>query len=132
MEEYFKLKNENKKSIIMIKKGLFYNAFYEDAIMMSYLMNYKIYYNNDKLCISFPDKSLSLVLSRLRVRKISYVLINKEVKEQFMGLVLEYNNLLKEATKIKEKELLIDKINNNLKMLDLKKIKEIYEIIERK
>lgn len=26
MEEYFKLKNENKKSIIMIKKGLFYNA----------------------------------------------------------------------------------------------------------
>lgn len=100
--------------------------------MMSYLMNYKIYYNNDKLCISFPDKSLSLVLSRLRVRKISYILINKEVKEQFMGLVLEYNNLLKEATKIKEKELLIDKINNNLKMLDLKKIKEIYEIIERK
>ena len=81
MEEYFKLKNENKKSIIMIKKGLFYNAFYEDAIMMSYLMNYKIYYNNDKLCISFPDKSLSLVLSRLRVRKISYLLINKEVKE---------------------------------------------------
>ena len=87
------------------------------------MMSYLIYYNNDKLCISFPDKSLSLVLSRLRVRKISYVLINKEVKEQFMGLVLEYNNLLKEATKIKEKELIIDKINNNLKMLDLKKNK---------
>ena len=67
--------------------------FCEDAIMVSYLINYKIYYNDDKLCVSFTDKSLSIVLSRLRIRKISYILINKEVKEQFVGIILEYNNL---------------------------------------
>ena len=131
MDKYEKIKENNKNSIVIIKYGLFYNVFHEDAIIISYLMNYKLFYNNNKLCTSFTDKSISLVLSRLRLRKISYIVVNKMIKEEYLGSIIEYNKILNESNKVNEKMLLIEKIVDILKNTDDKKVKKIYLELER-
>ena len=132
LEKYNEIKEKNENSVVIIKSGIFYNMYKEDAIIISYLMNYKLFYNNNNICVSFTDKSLSLVLSRLRIRKISYIVINKEITEQFIGGIMEYNRLLKEANLVCEKELLIDKINEGIKKMNIDSLKAIYELLERK
>lgn len=62
MKDYDKFKKCNEKKIIIIKYGIFYYVYNEDAIIVNYLTGYKLYYlNNKKLCVSFTDKSLNSV-----------------------------------------------------------------------
>ena len=44
-----------KDTLVLIKNGKFYNAYKDDAIIMSYLFGYKI--NKDNKC-AFPEKCL--------------------------------------------------------------------------
>lgn len=54
MKDYDKFKKCNEKKIIIIKSGIFYYVYNEDAIIVNYLTGYKLYYlNNKKLCVSF-------------------------------------------------------------------------------
>lgn len=124
--KYEKIKEDYKTSIVIIKYGLFYNVFSEDAIIINYLTNYKLFYNNNKLCASFTDKSISLVLSRLRVRKISYIVVNKKITEEYLGSIISYNEVLKESNRNNQKILLIEKIIDILNHLNEDKVKEIY------
>lgn len=131
INEYLNIKDNNKDIVIIIKYGLFYNAFNEDAIIISYLSNYKLFYNNDYLCVSFTDKSLYIVLTRLRVRNINYIVINKEKIEKYIGNINEYDKNLKEASLVKERELLINKLIEKIKNEETYKLKEMLKIIER-
>lgn len=67
MNDYFEVKSNNKDAVVIIKYGLFYSTFSNDAIIVSYISNYKLFYNNNCLCVSFTDKSLYVILTRLRV-----------------------------------------------------------------
>ena len=131
INEYLNIKDNNKDIVIIIKYGLFYNAFNEDAIIISYLSNYKLFYNNDYLCVSFTDKSLYIVLTRLRVRNINYIVINKEKIEKYIGNINDYDKNLKEASLVKERELLINKLIEKIKNEETYKLKEMLKIIER-
>lgn len=83
MKDCYNLKNEYKNSIILIKIGLFYNTYNEDAIIIHNLTKYKLYNNNGIMCTSFTDKSIDLVLSRLRSMNVSYVVkISKELLDK--------------------------------------------------
>lgn len=131
-EEYISLKKENKYSIVIIKSGIFYNAYGKDAIIISNITNYKLFFYNDKLCISFPKESLNLLLSRLRTRNISYIVLNKNSRETFIGNAINYINDCKEATKVRERELLLEELLLEIKKLNFDKLKEIKKQIERK
>lgn len=127
MNHYFEIKSNNKDVVVIIKYGLLYGAFSNDAIIVSYLSNYKLFYNNC-LCVSFTDKSLYVTLTRLRVRNINYIVINKDKTERYLSNINKYDIVLKEASLVKEKELLINKLIEKVKNEEIDKTKEILEI----
>ena len=77
-------------------------------------------------------KSLNLLLSRLRTRDISYIVLNKNSKEIYLGKDICYIKEYNESSKIRERELLLEEILIKIKKLDYDKLKEINNSIERK
>ena len=66
------IKNKNIDKILMVKYGNFYRCSYNDALILSYLLNYKITKRNT---VGFPIKALNKVLETLKNNKISCVVI---------------------------------------------------------
>jgi len=102
-EEYILLKKENKYSIIIVKFGLFYDVYGRDAIIISNITNYKLFFYSDKFCISFLKESLNLLLSRLRTRDISCIVLNKNNKEIYLGKDISYIKEYNDVSKIRER-----------------------------
>ena len=124
MKDYYNLKNEYKNSIILIKIGLFYNAYNEDAIIIHNLTKYKLYNNNGIMCTSFTDKSIDLVLSRLRSMNVSYIVKTSKELTKYIGRVISYKELLDKANKENARAMLlinISKFINKLEDIKLKK-----------
>ena len=55
IDRYIKLKAKYPNDVVLIKNGYFYNTYYDDALLISNLCNYKI--NNNK--VGFPINNLS-------------------------------------------------------------------------
>lgn len=70
-EKYFRVKGRNSDSIVFVKSGNFWNAFYGDAVIVHYITNYKIC--NNKL--GFPNKVLNKVLGKISSLNINYILV---------------------------------------------------------
>lgn len=130
MDSYYELKNQYKECIIFVKIGLFYNTYNYDALIIHHLTNYKLFNNNGLMCVSFTDKSLDLVLSRLRNMKCGYVVKNKIDIIRFLGY--SYNELLYEVKKVNERELLLLNINENIDKLNTNNLKELLKYIEER
>ncbi|MGM9879635.1 MAG: hypothetical protein ACI31R_06425 [Bacilli bacterium] len=64
----------NNKKVILRQVGKFVNVFDEDAVIISYLLNYKLV--NDK--VGFPMNALNKVINTLEEKKISYELKGEE------------------------------------------------------
>lgn len=60
-EELKKIKKENVNKIIGIKKGIFIHTYENDALIISYLMGYKLLVDNNQIYCSFPEKSMKKV-----------------------------------------------------------------------
>lgn len=131
MKDYYNLKNEYKNSIILIKIGLFYNAYNEDAIIMHNLTKYKLYNNNGIMCTSFTDKSIDLVLSRLRSMNVSYIVKTSKELTKFIGRVVSYKELLDKANKENERAMLLINISEFINRLEDIKLKELLKYLER-
>ena len=99
MKDYYNLKNEYKNSIILIKIRLFYNTYNEDTIIIHNLTKYKLYNNNGIICTSFTDKSIDLVLSRLRSMNVSYIVKTSKELTKYIGRVTSYKELLNKTNK---------------------------------
>ena len=56
----------------MVKYGNFYRCFYDDAIIMSYLLKYKI---TVRRSVGFPINTLDKVLEKLKDNKVSCIVI---------------------------------------------------------
>lgn len=131
MKDYYNLKNEYKDSIILIKIGLFYNTYIEDAIIIHNLTRYKLYNNNGIMCTSFTDKSIDLVLSRLRSMNVSYIVKTSKELTKYIGRVVSYKELLDKANKENEKVMLLINISEFINKLKDIKLKKLLKYLER-
>lgn len=96
---YDKLKTNNKSKIVIIKEGIFYKSFSDDALILSYIFEYK-YING---CTSFGEAPYDKVINRLRGLDIGY-LIHTSDDLVFRGDNDVYDNYRSLALKKYEKE----------------------------
>lgn len=81
-----------RESVVLLKVGTFYNAYFDDATLISYLFDYKIKKldNNVNNC-GFPTSALNNVKYMLEQKKINYIVIDRahnyeeNEKEDFKG-----------------------------------------------
>jgi len=64
--------DKNIDKVVMVKYGNFYRCFYDDAIIMSYLLKYKI---TVRRSVGFPINTLDKVLENLKDYKVSCIVI---------------------------------------------------------
>lgn len=64
-------------SVVLLKVGTFYNAYFDDAILLSHLFGYKIKKldKNINNC-GFPTSSLNNVRYMLEQKKINYIVVD--------------------------------------------------------
>ncbi len=119
-EKYISIKHEHKECLVLIKNGSFYITFYDDALILNYLFNYKVINNK----VGFPISNLDKVLSKLDSNNISYYIDDNYNNNP----INNYNNILYNAKtnyfNNTNLDLLIDEIKfvisldpNNLKLI---------------
>ena len=119
-EKYTCIKHEYKDCLILIKNGSFYITYYDDALILNYLFNYKVVNNK----VGFPISNLDKVLSKLNSNNISYYIDDYYNNNS----INNYNNILYKAKtnyfNNTNLDLLIDEIkfvvsldSNNLKLI---------------
>lgn len=74
IDKYNSYKEKYKHAIIILKEGIFYKTFYDDAKILWYLFDYK--YINDT--ISFGNAPYDKVILKLNKLDISYVVIDND------------------------------------------------------
>lgn len=131
MKDYYNLKNEYRNSIILIKIGLFYNTYNGDAIIIHNLTKYKLYNNNGIMCTSFTDKSIDLVLSRLRSINVSYIVKTSKKLTKYIGRVTSYKELLDKVKKENERAMLLINMSEFINKLEDIKLKKLLKYLER-
>lgn len=123
--------NENKvkysKYVILIKVGIFYETYHEDAYILNNLLGYKISDINGNKRLGFPVNSFNKVTEKLKKFKINYLIIDKEIiKKKFNKN--SYDNFLNKDLPFDER---INNISNRLKILKEKtNIDEILSKVE--
>lgn len=114
------------KTLILRKIGGFYQAFDDDALIMSYLFNYKVI---NYRC-GFPISSINKVIEKLEELNINYILKQEEEIEKDFK---RKNNYLKYLDKSKVKDSINNRIHNilnKLDKLDKNKLEELLTTIE--
>ncbi len=121
--------NENKakysKYVILIKVGIFYETYNEDAYILNNLFNYKIRNINNVKQVGFPVNSYDKVITKLNKFKINYLIIDKEIIRKKFNKN-NYNEFL-------NKNLSLDERINNIysKLNVLKEKSNINQILNR-
>ena len=110
--------------------GKFYNVYNDDAIIISYLMGYKV--RENKTC-GFPDNALNEVINKLEDKKISYIVTkmgNIDIEKNYKK-INQYSSFLIEARKshviVARLDDMVDKINE----MPFDKIEKIIKTIEK-
>ena len=116
----------NNRSIVIRKSGGFYQVFDNDALIISYLFDYKII--NHKC--GFPLVAINKVINTLEEKKINFIIKDEE------EVVKNFRNK-NTYSKYLEKARVKDNINNRIKSildkindLDVKKLNEVLSVIE--
>lgn len=120
-----------KNSVSISKRGYFYYCYNEDAVLIHYLLDYKIVSGKRK--IGFPIANLERVVNILEGYKINYVVLdekNNAVKERDFRKVNLYENYYQKAVQ----QIRIDDrfrlLENKLKNLSEEQVWHLLEIIE--
>ena len=118
----------SKSNCVLLRQiGKFVNAFDEDALIVNYLLDYKL--SNGK--IGFPSSVLPKVINVLEDNHISY-----EIKGTLNDTVMNYKNrnkynyVLEKAILKKKTNDRIYSINDKLPNLNEKKLDQIISFIE--
>ena len=116
----------NNRSIVIRKSGGFYQVFDNDALILSYLFDYKII--NHKC--GFPLVAINKVINTLEEKKINFIIKDEE------EIIKNFRNK-NTYSKYLEKARVKDNINNRIKSildkindLDVKKMNEVLSVIE--
>jgi hypothetical protein len=129
---YNETKIKNIKSIVLIKSGIFYETFNDDAYIMSYLFDYKIKKLSNFVMVGFPEKVVDSVKERLKKEKISYVILkgNKKIESGKNSYnESNYDILFDLSYKTFNIEIEINSIRKKLEIL--KNTKSIEEILTK-
>lgn len=134
IEKYETIKNNHKNRILMIKEGIFYKAYLDDAIILWYIFGYKF----DGTSVGFTDASLKKVEDKLKKLDLGFSFIEKDkIVKEYNGDSEIYTNFKTLSKKAYDKEskiinledrirnILLDdfskynKINNYIKELEI-------------
>lgn len=109
--------------IVLIKIGTFYEAYGDDANILSFLFSYKIRTVGENISCGFPINSLNRIISILDRKSINYLVVDKshnyeeEMKQNYKRKN-KYNEILKETSKYIDIISRIEKIKNYLMLND--------------
>lgn len=120
--------------VVMIKIGTFYEVYYDDAYIISYLLGYKLKtLNGDVRNCGFPTVSLNKVLYILDNKKINYLVVDKsdnyaELNKNNFKNKNKYNEIYEMCKKEIDLKLRIEKIYKYL-LNHKTKVKQIEEVL---
>ena len=106
---YKNFKEKNKDTIVIIKNGIFYYTYNDDAIILWNLFDYKIRDDNE---LGFGSNSYSKVLDTLKSKNLSFI-----VYDSSSNKLDEYqndNNLYNTYLRISKSKYNDSKLSNNL------------------
>ena len=97
------VKKIHAEDVILVKAGTFYNVYERDAIIIGYLLGYKIKEVDGHSTTGFPTSSLYKVITRLEEEHINYIVLDKahNYEEESMNFKKEnrYNEVYEKARK---------------------------------
>ena len=117
-----------KKEIIELRKsGKFYNTFGDDAIILHYLLGYKIVAEK-----GFPESAYNKVINALEDAEVSYIVYEKDnvVNEKDFKKINSYKSLVKKGLSELSKEERFAKIEKRIRELNAEELDHILEVIE--
>lgn len=126
------IKQIHNKDIVFIKLGKFYYCYGKDAYIISYFFGYKLnLIENSIYSCGFPSQSLGKVISKLEIKKVNYVIVDRrnnyevEEKENYKNLN-SYEKYFEKAKQEVGIKMRIQRINayllNNSERNDIKEI----------
>ena len=114
--------------VVIRKTGGFYNAFDDDAIIISYLTSYKIVGGR----CGFPINSLEKVVNLLEDNKVNYIVKENmiEVNKKNFKKSNRYNKILDKGRKKIDIDYRINDIISKLNMLSYDRLDNLLDVIE--
>ncbi len=115
---YNNCKDDNKDILVIVKSGIFYYSYNDDAILLWYLFEYKIKDNE----LGFSSNSYSKVISNLKFKHISFIVYDLDcnVLDEYSNKDDFYSSYSKAASiKHLEKEKINDLINKINLLLEI-------------
>ena len=109
---------EIKKEIVELRKsGKFYNTFGDDAIIIHYLMDYKIV--AEKGGVGFPETAINKVINALENAEVSYKIYEKDLitNEKDFKKLNSYKEMLKKGIKELSIEERFQKIEKQIRII---------------
>lgn len=97
------VKKIHAEDVVLVKAGTFYNVYEGDAIIIGYLLGYKIKDIDGHKTTGFPANSLNKVITKLEEQHINYIVLDKahNYEEESMNFKKEncYNDVYEKARK---------------------------------
>ena len=112
------------------KSGKFYNSFANDAVIIHYLLGYRIL--AEKGGVGFPESAIIKVTNILNEKEISYRVYEKNelVEEKDYKKINKYKTILKKAEKELSVEERLNNIERKIRKLDNKSLDKLIDLIE--
>lgn len=121
------LRNNYKNTVIIMKYGNFYRCFYNNALIMNYIFNYKI----NETRIGFPISIINNVINTLDELNIGYLIYNKENDIKYnIHKDNNYEVYLEKAIEKNNRDNMIKELNDNIIYLLNKDISNYNKIKE--
>ena len=115
------------KKILTIRKiALFYNAYDDDAQILSYLLGYKII----KGRVGFPENAVHKVMNTLDSHKINYKIIGDQEEIKDFKNLNQYSKILAKSRDKIEIEDKVEKMIQKINTLDSGSLCEILDRME--
>ena len=119
----------NKNYVSLYKSGKFYNAFWDDGLILHHLIGYK--FVEYKQSVGFPESAFGKVKSLLDDVDISYKVYDKDILiEEKKGNNKKYNKVLSEALKKYDLEKRLIRIKDKINTFSAEDLEKIIEGIE--
>lgn len=83
IDVYNDFKSKNKDNLVIVKEGIFYKTYNEDAIIIWYLFDYVL---KDENIVSFGNNSYDKVISKLKKSNINFMFVKDK------NIILSYND----------------------------------------
>lgn len=128
IDKYSLYKNKYPKYVILIKVGIFYESYGEDAYILNNLFSYKVKDFNGFKRVGFPSGSYDKVISKLKGFKINYAVIDGDEVNKKKFNFNNYDRYIPNDLNLEDR---INKIYDRLRILrDSSKIDDLLDEVE--